>query len=202
LAITTANEIPLRPSREAYLYLASFLLCAVLVVATVPFDRAHTWLPATLCLIWAAVAGGILLGRSLLLFRGIHAYRPTGRVVPSPPVTRERGELHVNGRVMVPVRRGRIAAPGHLWLRGDRLQVGLATDSFASRLGARPLDAHHEDVAAVRPLRGILGEEGLVIEPWNQPPYFLARAAERDRLLAAIEAAGFTVDWHEQVIRL
>jgi hypothetical protein len=198
----TANEIPLRPSREVYAYLASFLVCAALVVVTAPLDRQHTWLPATLCLVWAAAAGGVLLLRSLLLLRGINAYRPTGRVVPAPPPRGDHGELHVNGRVMVPVKRGRLTAPGHLWLRGDRLQVGFPTESLASRLGGRPLDAHHDDVAAVRPLRGVLGEEGIVIEPWNAPPYYLARAAERDRLLAAIEAAGFTVDWHEQVIRL
>lgn len=202
MAITAANEIPLRPSREVYLYLASFVLCAALVVGTAPLDRQHRWLPATICLLWAAVAGCVLLVRSLVMLRGINAYRPTGRLVPAPAARRDHGELHVNGRVMVPLGRGRIAAPGHLWLRGDRLQLGFPPGSMAARLGGQPLDAHHDEIAAVRPLRGLLGEEGLVIEPWNRPPYYLARAAARDRLLVAIEAAGFTVDWHEQVIRL
>jgi hypothetical protein len=202
LAITTANEIPLRPSREVYAYLASFLLCAALVVITTPLDHEHRWLPATLCLLWAAITGCVLAVRSLVLFRGIRAYRPTGRVVAAPAPRREHGDLHVNGRVMVPLGRSRIVAPGHLWLRGDRLQLGFPAEALAARLGGKPLDAHRADVAAVRPLRGVLGEEGLVIEPWNSPPYYLARTPERDRLLAAIEAAGFPVDWHEQVIRL
>ena len=48
----------------------------------------------------------------------------------------------------------------------------------------------------------MLGEQGLVVEPLEGWPYFFPRAHQRDHLLAVIEAAGFPVDWREQVIRL
>ena len=141
--------------------------------------------------------------------------RPTGATIERPSTGGDALHHHRwTGAADVPTPLGRVNATnplGVLELRDTTLTFQLRPVWLAKwQMGIEPLIVTPSQVAAIYPARSLIRTPAIAVRPLHGPPYYLLTALGRLRwygghwswdrasILAAMEAAGFPVDWHER----
>jgi hypothetical protein len=169
---------------------------------------------------WAVIVTPIVLLRRLRTRRRLfeparRTDRPTGATIERPSAGGD--ELRDNrwtGAADVPTPFGRINATnplGVLELQNTILIFRLRPGWLVKwQIGVEPLIATPSQVSTIYPARTRLRTPAIAIRPLHGPPYYLLTAlgslhwyagpwsADRASILAAIEAAGFPVEWRER----
>lgn len=169
---------------------------------------------------WALGATPIVLLRRVRTRRRLfdparRTDRPTGVTIEHPTAAGDAAQdSRWTGAADVPVPFGRVNATnplGVLELRGTTLVFQVRPVRLVKwQMGVEPLIVTPSQIAAIYPARSLIRTPAIAIRPLHGPPYYLLTALGRLRwyagpwswdraaILAAIEAAGFPVEWDER----
>jgi hypothetical protein len=209
--------IPPIPRRFLAGYAVSGVVAGVLCIAVYLADDS---VYALVLAGWALVVTPIVLLRRVRTRRRLFdpARRtdpPTGATIEHPSATgRAVQDSRWTGGADVPTSFGRVNATnplGVLELRGTTLVFQIRPVRLVKcQMGIEPLIITPSQVATIYPARSLVRTPAIAIRPLHGPPYYFLTALGRLRwyggpwswdrasILAAIEAAGFPVEWHER----